>query len=415
MWTKDSTRFRMKKAVFLLIILITACGTENKVPVLAEGPWHAQLDVMDNYELPFTFDLRTEHGQVLLEVKNAEEQILVDEIELVRDSFHIQMPVFEGYLAGTFTDSTMTGEFIKESLDRYVPFYAQFGKKGRFNVSNEPDQDITGVWETTFNPGTEEEDIAKGIFTQQGALLTGTYRTPTGDYRYLEGVMDGDSLKLSTFDGAHAFLFVAKVTDSTMDGAFYSGNHSKELFVAKPNRDFELPDANSLTYIKEGYNGIAFSFPNEEGSLISLADPTYKDKAVLLQIMGTWCPNCLDESKFLSGYMKTNKYPDLEVVALAFEYAPTEEKAFKAIKRLKDKLDIQYPVLLAQYGTSNKVKANEKLPMLNHVLSYPTTIFIDKKGEVRNIHTGFNGPATGEKFEEFKVEFDSLIQVIRTQ
>ncbi|MBT8236374.1 MAG: TlpA family protein disulfide reductase, partial [Bacteroidia bacterium] len=236
----------MKKAVLLLIILIAACDTDKKVPVLAEGQWHAQLEVMDNYKLPFTFELGREHGQVLIEVKNAEEQILVDEINLVRDSFHIQMPVFEGYLAGTFTDSSMTGEFIKESLDRYVPFYAQVGKKDRFTVSKETDQNITGVWETIFNPGTEEEDIAKGIFTQRGSILTGTYRTPTGDYRYLEGVMDGDSLKLSTFDGAHAFLFVAKVTDSVMEGAFYSGNHSKELFVAKPNPDFELPDANSL-------------------------------------------------------------------------------------------------------------------------------------------------------------------------
>ncbi len=56
-----------------------------------------------------------------------------------------------------------------------------------------------------------------------------------------------------------------------------------------------------------------------------------------------------------------------------------------------------------------KIKAQEKLPMLNHILSYPTTIFIDKKGEVRRIHTGFNGPATGEKFEEFKNDFDNFI------
>ena len=43
--------------------------------------------------------------------------------------------------------------------------------------------------------------------------------------------------------------------------------------------------------------------------------------------------------------------------------------------------------------------------MLKHVLSYPTTIYIDKKGKVRKIHTGFNGPATGEKYIEFKTEF----------
>ncbi len=67
---------------------------------------------------------------------------------------------------------------------------------------------------------------------------------------------------------------------------------------------------------------------------------------------------------------------------------------------------------MAQYGTSDKKKANEKLPMLNHVLSYPTTIFIDKKGKVRKIHTGFNGPATGDKHIAFKKEFESYIEAL---
>jgi hypothetical protein len=64
---------------------------------------------------------------------------------------------------------------------------------------------------------------------------------------------------------------------------------------------------------------------------------------------------------------------------------------------------------LAQYGGINKTEAQQKLPMLNHVLSYPTTIIIDKTGAVRKIHTGFNGPATGNKFTEFKNEFESFL------
>jgi hypothetical protein len=96
-------------------------------------------------------------------------------------------------------------------------------------------------------------------------------------------------------------------------------------------------------------------------------------------------------------------------VALAFEYAKTEAEAFESITRLKNEVGINYPILLAQYGSSSKLKAEEKLPMLNHVLSYPTTIFIDKKGKVRKIHTGFNGPATGEKYSDFKVEFNDFI------
>jgi hypothetical protein len=97
------------------------------------------------------------------------------------------------------------------------------------------------------------------------------------------------------------------------------------------------------------------------------------------------------------------------MVALAFEYAKTEEKAFASIKRLKDRVGVPYPILLAQTGTSSKTKANEKLPMLNHVLSYPTTIYIDKKGVVRKIHTGFNGPATGLMYENFKKDFEQTI------
>ena len=267
-----------------------------------------------------------------------------------------------------------------------------------------------GIWETSFDFDTDDPYPAKGIFYQSGNRLSGTFRTKVGDYRYLDGVVDGDSLKLSAFDGAHVFLFTAKVSDSTMEGKFFSGNHAVENFKAKRNSAFELPDANSLTFLREGYDTFGFSFPDPSGKLVSLADERFQDKVVLVQIMGTWCPNCLDETKFYVEYLRNNPNPNLEMVALAFEYAKTTEKAFEGIERLKNRVGVEYPVLLAQVGTSSKSKANEKLPMLNHVLSYPTTIYIDKKGEVRKIHTGFNGPATGERHEEFKREFAETLE-----
>lgn len=79
---------------------------------------------------------------------------------------------------------------------------------------------------------------------------------------------------------------------------------------------------------------------------------------------------------------------------------------------MKDRVGIKYPILLAQTGTNSKTKAGEKLPMLNHVLSYPTTIFIDKEGQVRKIHTGFNGPATGEKYKAFQKEFNDFVNLL---
>ena len=396
--------------VIILVLLFSGCKEDKQVsPSL--GVWRAELMVMESRILPFNFELiREDSGEYRMEIFNAEEVILVDEIRITNDSIFIRTPVFEGYLAGTFTSDEIRGEFIKESLDRIVPFVATFNEASRFDVNAEPNKNVTGIWETTFNPGTADEYIAKGIFDQNGDKITGTFETTTGDYRYLEGIVAGDSLKVSTFDGAHAFLFEAKATDSTLNGVFYSGNHSKEDFTAKRNKGYKLPSADSLTFLKEGYNKFTFDFPNSDGSMVSLADERFRNKVVLVQIMGSWCPNCLDETKFYSRYVKENPGQELEIVALAFEYAKTPEKAFSSIKRLTDRIGVEYPVLLAQYGTDNKDEAQKKLPMLNHVLSYPTTIFIDKNGEVRKIHTGFNGPATGKKYEDFKMEFDAFVK-----
>lgn len=407
----------MKRIVipFLIVLVLFSCKKEKTVDKFdfKSGPWRATIKVQDNKILPFLIEVMEDQT---IKVFNAEETIDSNEVTIVGDSIKIKFPVFEGYIAARFMDSmTISGSFIKESLDRVVPFEAVYGEQDRFAIVSKPNHDITGNWETVFSEDNEEDKyIAKGIFKQNGNIVTGTFRTTTGDYRYLEGVLNNDQLQLSTFDGAHAFLFTAQVTDSTLNGYFYSGNHWKEPFIAKKNMKYELPSEDSLTFLKEGFDTFDFSFPDDKGNQISLQDERFDDKVVIVQIMGTWCPNCLDETKYYVEYYNKNK--GAEFIALAFEYAKTEEKAFKSIRRLQDKLKVEYPVLLAQYGTSNKEKAQEKLPMLNHVLSYPTTIFIDKKGKVRKIHTGFNGPATGQKYVDFKRDFEDFVnQLLKEQ
>lgn len=397
--------------IFILLILSIVFSCEQKQPqeFLTFGDYRAELQVSDTDLLPFTFKVKDANRLIVF---NAEEQIEVNEIEYRNDSVFIQMPVFEALLAAKIENKTLNGNFIIEGKDRVVPFKAEKNNT-RFNVTTNAKANISGSWETVFSPNSENDKYnAKGVFKQNGNQVTGTFLTETGDYRFLEGVVDGDQLKLSTFDGSHAFLFTAKVTDSTINGTFYSGNHWKEPFTAKRNDNYNLPSADALTYLKEGFDSLDFSFPDANGNLLSLQDERFKNKVVLVQIMGTWCPNCLDESKYYAEVYKQYNEKGLEIVALAFEYAKTKEKAFAGIKRLQDRIDINYPILLAQTGTTSKTKAQEKLPMLNHVLSYPTTVFVDKKGKVRKIHTGFNGPATGEKFEEFKAEFTEFVGVL---
>lgn len=398
----------------LIFLMLNACNQPvSKDP--NQGKWHGRLKVMDERELPFGFSFYKRDGSYLIEVYNAGEVLQIDEIRIQQDSIYIYMPVFEEYIAATFNENEMQGTLINESRNRRVPFEATYGDHPRFPTLKGASVDVSGEWEVVFSPDSKDSYPAKGIFSQQDGQVMGTFRTTTGDRRYLQGVVSGDSLKLSTFDGTHAYLFVARVTGGLMQGTYYSGNHFKEPFVARRNADYELPDGDSLTYLKEGYTRLEFAFPDSYGNMVSLGDDRFTDKVVVVQIMGTWCPNCLDETKFLSAYHKEHRAEGLEVVALAFEYYKTPEKALDAIKRLQERVGLQYPVLLAQYGGANKLEANRKLPMLNRVMSYPTTILLDRKGKVRRIHTGFNGPATGLKYEEFKEEFDRLVKQLLSE
>lgn len=401
----------MKRIFLIFLIVITLIGCRQSSPVgLTEGYWLAELKLGNNQVLPFNFKvMKLGNDTYRIELYNAEETILIDEIDVMGDSVVIKMPVFEGYLAGNYNANEINGKFIKENEERVVPFKAVHGISERFRKAETPNTNISGGWKVKFNPNTPESYMAKGIFRQIDDKVTGTFRTTTGDYRFLEGINSADSVKVSTFDGSRAYLFKAKTTDSSMVGVFYSGNHAKEVFVAQRNENYELPNTEALTYMKKGFDKLSFSFPDTEGNLVSLSDPMYNDKVVIVQIMGTWCPNCLDETKFLVEYLKKHSDKNIAVIALAFEYAKTREAAFSSIDRLKERIGVDYPVLLAQYGGIDKELAQKKIPMLNHVLSFPTTIIVDTTGDVQKIYTGFNGPATGSIYDSFKKDFHNFI------
>ena len=409
----------MKKLLFLsLVILFSSCKEESSQTValsLSPGSWRLSFDLGNDKELPVQLKVNEDHTLTMF---NADEEITVTEITIEGDSIFIKPPVFEGYFKGKFqSNELITGVHIKPSLDRVVPFTMTAGENYRFAESKNmaTSSFISGGYETVFSPDSESDRyIAKGVFNQKANMVTGTFETTTGDYRFLQGSVINDTLKLSTFDGAHAFLFEAVVKDSTLEGFFYSGNHWKEPFTAVLNNDYNLPDATTLTYLKEGYDSIDFSFKDVNGNQVSLQDAEFKDQVVVVQLLGSWCPNCLEETRFFQEYIHSQN-PDVKFIGLAFEYARTEKAAMQSIERLIDAEDITYPILLAQYGSTDKKTANEKLPMLNHVLSYPTSIYIDKSGKVRRIHTGYNGLATGQKHERFKEEFYEFLKELQTE
>ena len=128
---------------------------------------------------------------------NAEEEILVHEIDYRNDSIFIQMPFFEGLIAAKINKIGFKGLFIQESLERAIPIKAERGIKERFTLKRKSKPiDVSGTWEVRFSGGSDDKVyMGKGIFEQSGNHLTGTLRTSTGDYRYLDGVIDGSIFK----------------------------------------------------------------------------------------------------------------------------------------------------------------------------------------------------------------------------
>lgn len=405
--------FRITLLSFLCF-LIFSCSEPTEIKT---GIWRAEIPTVAG-TLPFNLDIHAKADKYEVYILNGKERLLMDEAYLdAEDSLHIPMEIFDAEMVAKVNGEGLNGVFRKKMGDlsvRESSFTATHGATYRFvEPSDENTTAVSGKYDVLF---TYEEGSypAVGVFEQTGNEVTGTFLTTTGDYRYLQGNVVGDSLKLSCFDGNHVFLFKAKIKgDSLTGGVFCASLTYTESWKGVKNNDAALPDATTLTHLKPGYDSIAFAFKNEKGETVSLADERYQNKVVVVQIMGSWCPNCMDETKFLVPFYEKNKTRGFEVIGLAYEKKTDPNFAYPKIERMKERFNIPYEVLIA--GVNDKTEAAKSLPMLDHILSFPTMIILDKKGKVREIHTGFSGPGTGEYYDKFVTDFDRLIEKLLSE
>ncbi|RAV97904.1 peroxiredoxin family protein [Pseudochryseolinea flava] len=395
-------------AVFAL--LLVGCTDNGKhADNLQTGIWRATIDIQ-GHELPFGLEiLKDKSGSYDFVIRNADERLLLDEVSIEGDSLNATLHIFDANIKAKIDGDELRGYFVKNYDPGYKHvFKAHFGQTHRFTAEDNLNPiSFAGKYAVTFL-SKSDTTTSVGIFEQTGDSVTGTFLTPTGDYRFLQGDIVGDTMHLSAFDGNHAYLFTAyKTSDSTLAGEYLSGKAGHEIWTAIKNDHAKLPAAESLTFLKEGYDKIEFSFPDINGKKISLADEKYKNKVVILQMSGSWCPNCMDETKFLSPWYNENKDRGVEIIGLAYERKDDFTYASERVKKMISKMDIRYDYVIA--GTNDKEKAATTLPMLNKVVAFPTTIFIGKDGKVKKIHTGFSGPGTGVYYHQFIQDFNETV------
>ena len=402
------TVLKLTMSLVFLGGILSSCQDPNPELGLKKGVWRGQISTQGN-DIPFNFDVKKEDGFYQIQLINGLERLDIDDIDILEDSLFFDMHIFDISVKAKIYNDSLVGTYTKNYAENYIlPFKAFHGKKGRFDDMSSSNL-FDGSWETIFTDNTGKETEAIGIFKKEGEGLRGTFLSKTGDYRYLDGYTIKDTMYLYTFDGNHIYKFRAfKENDSILKGEYWSGKTSYKTFVSIKNDTVALPDANSLTYLKEGYDKIEFSFPDLDGNLLSPQDEKYKDKVLILQILGTWCPNCMDETRFLADWYKKNQSKGVEIIGLAYEIKPDFNYARDRVLSMKEKLNVPYDFVIA--GTSSTKSASESLPMLNKVMSFPTSIIIDRNGKVRRIHTGFSGPATGVHYEEFVDDFNQFMK-----
>lgn len=421
------------------IWLVSCISIENKFSKLPPGEWRGVLKLdRSNWdkarvagrdvepivdmketslgELPFNFEvIYITRDSFTIAIRNSDEIIYPDRIDFgldratAKDTVVLYFDTYDSYIKAIFEERVMQGEFVVNTRDNYqIPFVAYYGKNYRFSdLKKTPVTDISGKWKVSFADETDKSFPAIGEFEQQGNTLKGTFLTETGDYRYLEGNILANKIYLSAFDGGHVLLFEGKILeDSSIIGSFWSGLNYKVSWKAIRDENAQLADPLNKTQLLPGFDKFDFTFKNTSGKDVSLNDSIFKGKAKVIQITGSWCPNCKDETKFLTEYLSEYAPEDLAVIALSFEKYTDTLRAYQAIDKFSSKFSAEYPFLYAGRNNAESVKA--ALPMLNGIFSYPTTIYLNKNNEVVKIFTGFSGPATSQ-YGQFKKDFHQTV------
>jgi thiol-disulfide isomerase/thioredoxin len=384
------------------------CGS-----VKAQQSYRAEIKRADGYHIVFNIAEQRNLGKISWTILNGSERLEIPEMILQHDSLLVDMPFFEAQMLLKITPMGYEGQWLKRTPagDQYMPITIMRGKERYALVSNAAPRDFNGRWKATFiNPAGKRSTVL-AEFKQTDTKITGTFLTPTGDYRFLEGMVSGDSMVMSTFDGTHAFFFGAHMNavGQIERAVFASGPSHLETWTAQKDESAAIDESAAAMQLKGDQKMLDFKFPDIDSNIVSLRDERFKGKVVVVQIMGSWCPNCMDETAFLSRFYRENRSRGVEVIGLSYEYTLDFARASRNLRRFKDKFQVEYPMLITGVLSSDPLRTEKTLPQMTPIQAFPSMIFLGKDGTVRKTHAGYSGPATGIHHEQFIRDFNAEI------
>lgn len=405
---------RTRQLMIGLSLLSAVVGNaQAKSHLSIQGKGRGEFTLPTGLQVPFNFDIaKGKDGRPALYFLNGDERFEGGTVQQKADSLFVNLDLFGNVLALKASGTNLAGSLRKlDGQGPAIPVTATLGRLDRFvEKGPAPAGDVSGTYSVVFKASDGKEEQAVALFQQDGKKLKGTFLRMTGDSRFLQGVVEKDSFRLSSFIGSVPSYYRGRFSANGTISGEQVGVKGAVPFTGEQNEEAALPDPYGLTFLKNGYTSLNFTFPNAEGKPVSLNDPKYKGKVVIVTISGSWCPNCMDEASFLSPWYKKNRDRGVEIISLHYERQTDTAFVRKALQRFRGKFDIRYDQLFGGRADRNVVAAS--LPALNSFLSFPTTIFIDKNGKVAKIHTGYSGPATGKYYTAFVKDFNDEVDAL---
>jgi thiol-disulfide isomerase/thioredoxin len=402
-------------------------------PVDLTCHWSAEVAVArpganDSYLVPFDLDIQRTPGGLRAALVNGSDRIDFSSVAVNNDAqqrtqITLRLDQYDATLIAHCTKGrarcdALEGQYTRQrgSLLVHYDFGARCPPASPMPEHiSAPAPQLASDWQFTFTDASGKpasESNAPAHFTQSGNHVEGTIAPISGDYGLLTGKLyagDEPALHLSRFDGIHALRLDGRlVAPGRIEGVFHVAPGEALNFVATSSAvaatGFE--EAEHLTSVANPSEPFRFHAQDAAGAVITQSDPLFRGKVVLLDIFGTWCPNCHDEAPVLQSLYAEFHARGLEIVGLSYEYVDDPARTQRLLQLYRGKYSITFPLLLA--GTTEPGQIQKTLPQLRNFGAYPTTIFLDRHGRVRLIHAGFSGPATG-RLDELKQSFQQTI------
>jgi thiol-disulfide isomerase/thioredoxin len=370
------------------------------------GRWDATVQV-SGVDIPFRFELSGDGANVKGSFFNGDERITSTSGKFENGSLVLKWDDHASKLDATLHDGVLEGKYVRAGRDEKstYPFSAK-----RYSPPSPVKGDvpsIAGMWVIpTDSP--KGEKAWRFIVRQKGPEVSAAVLRIDGDTGALTGTYKDGKFVLSHFDSARPMLMeVTPQKDGTLELLENAKTQRTAVRweVAHAKGLPEPTDPMKQTSVKDPNDPFRFSFPDLSGRTVSNADAKFRGKVVLVNITGSWCPNCHDEAPFLAELYKKYREQGLEIVALSFEEAD-QLKDLARLRAFIKRYDIQYTVLVG----GEPSEAKDKLTQAVNWNSWPTTFFIGRDGLVRGVHAGFPSSASGDLYRQAKDEFTAEVQ-----